>query len=114
MGSRRSKGCERTVDRFVKRGIWLLAGVLSGAGAGLTVSRAADTPEDGLLEFLGSVDTEDKGWNDYLARTDIDKIARRAGNNASNPGGGSVPAPAKPVEPPEADPPAGPKPVTPP
>ena len=32
----------------------------------------------GLLEFLGSVDSEDKDWHDYLARTDIDQVARRA------------------------------------
>jgi hypothetical protein len=42
---------------------------------------AADGPvDDGLLEFLGSVDSEDKGWDEYLARTDIDQVARRAGN----------------------------------
>lgn len=108
MGSRRSKGCdERTVNWYVRRSVWLLAALLSGGGAVLTASRAADAPDDGLLEFLGSVDTEDKNWNDYLARTDIDKIARRAGNNASNPDGGSAPARAKPVNPP-ADPPADP------
>jgi len=41
---------------------------------------AADAPvDDGLLEFLGSVDSEDKGWQEYLAGTDIDQVARRAG-----------------------------------
>ena len=34
--------------------------------------------DDGLLEFLGSVDSEDKDWHDYLAGTDIDQVARRA------------------------------------
>jgi hypothetical protein len=76
-----------------------------------SVSQAGDLPDDGLLEFLGSVDTEDRGWHDYLARTDIDRIARRAGNQTSNPGGGSVPARVNPVDPPApADPPAA-KPV---
>jgi hypothetical protein len=42
---------------------------------------AADAPvDDGLLEFLGSVDSEDKAWQEYLAGTDIDQVARRAGN----------------------------------
>jgi hypothetical protein len=42
---------------------------------------AADAPvDDGLLEFLGSVDSDDKGWQEYLAGTDIDQVARRAGN----------------------------------
>ncbi|MFI4867031.1 MAG: hypothetical protein ACHQDB_07990 [Steroidobacterales bacterium] len=42
---------------------------------------AADAPvDDDLLEFLGSVDSEDKAWQEYLAGTDIDQVARRAGN----------------------------------
>ncbi|HEY4974861.1 MAG TPA: hypothetical protein VII41_14710, partial [Steroidobacteraceae bacterium] len=54
---------------------------------------AADAPvDDGLLEFLGSVDSDDKDWHDYLAGTDIDQVARRAGNTA----------PPKPAAPPAA------------
>jgi hypothetical protein len=30
-------------------------------------------PEDELLEFLGSVDSEDEDWNEYLAQTDPEK-----------------------------------------
>jgi hypothetical protein len=53
---------------------------LSGLGL-LCSAHAADGPvDDGLLEFLGSVDSEDKGWHDYLAGTDIDQVARRAGH----------------------------------
>jgi hypothetical protein len=60
----------------------------------LRMTHAADGPVDeGLLEFLGSVDSEDKDWHDYLAGTDIDQVARRAGH-------------APPSEPPIA-PPAG-------
>jgi hypothetical protein len=107
MGSRRSKRCECTLSGYLRRSVWLLVVLLSGVGAGLRVSQAADAPDDGLLEFLGSADTGDKDWNDYLARTDIDKIARRTGNNAGNPGGGGTPVRVKPVDPP-ADPPADP------
>jgi hypothetical protein len=54
--------------------------------------RAADKSVDpGLLEFLGSVDTEDKDWHDYLARTDIDQVAKRAGNARGNPPAPSAP-----------------------
>lgn len=60
--------------------------------------------DEGLLEFLGSVDTEDQGWHDYLARTDIDKIARRAGNGAGAPGGTAAPARPKPVDHPPGSP----------
>ena len=57
-----------------------------------TAPRATESPDDGFLEFLGSVDSEVKDWHDYLARTDIDKVARRAvpGNNLTAP----APAPA--------------------
>jgi len=57
---------------------------------------AAEPPDDGLLEFLGSVDSEDKDWHDYLARTDIDKVAS---------GAKTAPRP-KPVDPNPPDPPA--------
>jgi hypothetical protein len=73
---------------------------------------AAEMPvDDGLLEFLGSVDSDDKNWRDYLAATGTDPVARRAGTAPSNPG-----APAPPASsPPSAPPPAGtPRPGTPP
>ena len=56
--------------------------IVGCAGLGLLRSAcAADAPvDDGLLEFLGSVDSEDKAWQEYLAGTDIDQVARRAGN----------------------------------
>jgi hypothetical protein len=53
---------------------------LSALGV-LRTAHAADAPlDDGLLEFLGSVDSEDKDWHDYLAGTDIEQVARRAGH----------------------------------
>ncbi|HEY3809460.1 MAG TPA: hypothetical protein VGL50_05930 [Steroidobacteraceae bacterium] len=96
----------------MRRGAWLLALLLSGTGSGFTAVHAADAPDDGLLEFLGSVDSDDKDWHDYLARTDIDKVARRAGNNAGNPGGAGAPAQAKPITTPAGDPPGDPPPPT--
>ena len=55
---------------------------------------AGEKPVDpDLLEFLGSVDTEDKDWHDYLARTDIDQVAKRAGNAHGNPPASSPPSP---------------------
>ncbi len=50
-----------------------------------------EVPDDGLLEFLGSVDTADKDWRDYLAGTDIDKVARRAPRNGAPPADGVRP-----------------------
>ena len=73
---------------------------------------AADKPvDDGLLEFLGSVDSEDTNWHDYLARTDIDKVARRAADARGNPGARSPPPspPAAPAPTPRPDP-GGPEP----
>jgi hypothetical protein len=54
---------------------------------------AAEMPvDDGLLEFLGSVDSEDKNWRDYLAGTDIDQVARHPGNASGSPGASGPPA----------------------
>jgi hypothetical protein len=58
---------------------------------------ARDEPVDpGLLEFLGSVDTEDKNWHDYLAHTDIDQVAKRSGNARANPPAAAAPPPKDP------------------
>jgi hypothetical protein len=66
---------------------------------------AADPPvDDGLLEFLGSVDSDDKDWRDYLAGSDADPVARRVGS-APPPSKPAVPAPAA-GTPAAADPPA--------
>jgi len=86
----------------VNRGAWLL-GVLLGGGAVLSTARTADMPDDELLEFLGSVDSEDKDWHDYLARTDIDKVARRAANGANSPPSAAAPPCHQPGDPPPDD-----------
>ncbi len=76
----------------------------------LRIGLAADDPvDDGLLEFLGSVDSEDKNWQDYLARTDIDQVARRA-TAPGRPGATEPSTPATAVPPPAATPPPTPAP----
>ena len=87
----------------MNRGAWLL-GVLLGGGAVLSTARTADMPDDELLEFLGSVDSEDKDWHDYLARTDIDKVARRTSSVASSPPAVSVPVHHTTTDPPASAP----------
>ncbi len=47
---------------------------------------AAAAPDDQLLEFLGSVESTDEesgDWLDFLSRTDIDQVAKRAPKPAS-------------------------------
>jgi hypothetical protein len=108
MGGQRSKRRERACNRYVRCSVTLLGALLIGIAVS-TVTRAAEAPDDEFLEFLGSVDSEDKDWRDYLARTDIDKVARRVapGNNAPAPAPNSPPAthPA-PADPPSAASPA--------
>ncbi|MGH8231868.1 MAG: hypothetical protein ACRESY_08620 [Steroidobacteraceae bacterium] len=75
-----------------------------------SVHAADSTVDEGLLEFLGSVDTEDKNWHQYLADTDIDKVARRAahprGDSSVNPPPSTPPAnSAAPSSPPAGSPP---------
>jgi hypothetical protein len=76
----------------------MLLGVAAVPGATL----AAEPGVDGdLLEFLGSVDSVDKHWHDYLARTDIDKVAQHAAH----------PPPVAPGAPAPKDPPGGTRPA---
>jgi hypothetical protein len=68
--------------------VWLLAGlapVLHAEDAKTTPSKPAaakpapaPSADDEFLEFLGSIDTDeaDEEWMDYLARTDIAKVAK--------------------------------------
>jgi hypothetical protein len=47
-------------------------------------NKAAPAPDDDMLEFLGSVDSDsaqqdDGAWIDYLSQTDIGKVAKPAG-----------------------------------
>ena len=102
MGRGRSAGRGSTVARYVRGRAYVLAALLSGCRI-VSVLHAAEMPDPGLLEFLGSVDSEDKAWHDYLARTDIDQVAKRAANGANNPV----------RTPPVSDPPPLPKPTEP-
>ena len=65
-----------------------LAGLV-GAGALLAAPlQAADEPVDAeLLEFLGTVDSSEADWSDYLAATDVDAVAkgRSAAGKPANP-----------------------------
>jgi hypothetical protein len=61
----------------------LLAGLapLAPADEAKPAAKAATVPEadDELLEFLGSVDSDtgEQDWIDYLAQTDIAKVAKK-------------------------------------
>jgi hypothetical protein len=45
-------------------------------------SAAADAD---LLEFLGSVDSDEAGWHDYLEQTDLEKVIRAPAKAAPQP-----------------------------
>src|SRR5580693_5154047 len=98
MGRGRSAGRGGTVARYVTGRAYVLAALLSGCRI-VSVLHAADMPDPGLLEFLGSVDSEDKAWHDYLARTDIDQVAKRATNPARTPPASDPPPLPKPTQP---------------
>jgi hypothetical protein len=54
-----------------------LADDANNASAAKVAKRAPDPPADAdLLEYLGSVDSEEQGWIDYLARTDIAQVVK--------------------------------------
>ena len=78
----------------------------------LRLVHAAEMPVDeGLLEFLGSVDSDDKNWHDYLAGSGLDQVA----THPVRPASGNVPAnPGAPAPPATAPAPAAPPPTAPP
>lgn len=57
----------------------MLAAVAVGVHAQEKPAPAASADDDEFLEFLGSVDSDaaDEDWLDYLAQTDILKVAKR-------------------------------------
>lgn len=58
---------------------WPALGLLCSSALAVAPLRAADkAADDDLLEYLGSVDSSEAGWHDYLAATDVDKLARPA------------------------------------
>jgi hypothetical protein len=54
-------------------GAWI--GALGGALALHAVGAAEASPDGELLEFLGSVDSEGDGWNEYLEDTEFKRVA---------------------------------------
>src|SRR2546429_667084 len=99
-------GCERRDERLMLNRRTRLVLALAALALGLEAGRADDSrkPDDpaldeGLLEFLGSVDpssdaaqSEDGSWIDYLARTDIGRVVKPAAAPAR--GEAKPPAPA--------------------
>ena len=53
----------------------------------VTAPAPATGADDEFLEFLGSVDTDsgDKDWMDYLAQTDVSKVAKAKKNTPATP-----------------------------
>ena len=68
---------------------WCVVGLVCGGALLAAPLHAADEAVDpDFLEFLGSVDSNEAGWNDYLAATDVDALvkAQAAGAKGANPG----------------------------
>ncbi|HEX9138355.1 MAG TPA: hypothetical protein VF848_01085 [Steroidobacteraceae bacterium] len=49
--------------------------VLAAGGMAKSADKAPAPVDPALLEFLGSVDSDDAGWNEYLAHVDPQKVA---------------------------------------
>lgn len=82
---------------------WLVVLLMLGGSRALPVF-AADAPDAALLEFLGSVDSDDQAWHAYLAQADA---AHTTPANAASATSSSTPAPD--ANPPNsASPPAAP------
>ncbi len=70
------------------RFVWCVVGLMFG-GAWFAAPGQAEEPVDpDFLEFLGTVDSSEAGWHDYLAATDVDALlkAQAAAAKAANSG----------------------------
>jgi hypothetical protein len=68
---------------------------------------AAEMPvDDGLLEFLGSVDSDDKNWHDYLAGAGLDQVVAHPGRSDNAPPPANPGASAPPATPPDPNAPS--------
>jgi hypothetical protein len=76
-------------DRRVRLGTLAALALLCGSAAADDSKKPDPTADSELLEFLGSVDSgadsqaaaDDGSWIDYLAETDIGKVAKSADPN---------------------------------
>ncbi|HEV7432790.1 MAG TPA: hypothetical protein VGN77_07075 [Steroidobacteraceae bacterium] len=67
---------------------WCVVALVCGGALLAAPLQAAEEPVDpDFLEFLGSVDSNEAGWHDYLAATDVDALVKA--QSAAN--GGSAP-----------------------
>lgn len=66
----------RHVIRARPRVRWLLLSALSGPMAASMAWAAKPPPGADLLEFLGSVDSDDGSWSQYLGSTDLDQVVK--------------------------------------
>lgn len=83
---------------------WQALGLLCGSALALAPLRAADQAADAdLLEYLGSVDSSEADWHDYLASTDVDKLVKPAAARAAAPPAQPA-APTQPATPATAPP----------
>lgn len=58
---------------------WRALGLLCGSALAAVPLLAADTAADAdFLEYLGTVDSNEAGWHEYLASTDVSKVAKPA------------------------------------
>jgi hypothetical protein len=86
------------------RSAWQALGLVCGSALAVAPLRAGDKATDAdLLEYLGSVDSNEAGWHDYLAATDVDKLIKPSGARAAAP-------PSQPAAPAQLAPPAPPAP----
>jgi len=84
---------------------WQALGLVCGSALAVAPLHAADKAADAdLLEYLGSVDSNEAAWHDYLASTDVDKLVKpAAARPAAPPLQPATPAqPAAPANPPPA------------
>jgi hypothetical protein len=83
---------------------WRTLGLMCGGALAAAPLRAAEPAADtDFLEYLGSVDSSEAGWHEYLASTDVGKAAKPAASPPTTSPPAASP-PAQSTTPPSAPP----------
>lgn len=75
--------CQRGGRWNVKRVAGVTCVLLVGVAVPVMAAEKTEVDAE-FLEFLGSVDSVDEGWNHYLENTDLDKVGRQARQPPAN------------------------------
>ena len=77
------------------RDYWLIAVMAGVCAAPVYAAESARKVDADLLEFLGSIDTEEAGWQEYLEHKPVKPVAKKPQDKPAQPPAKPEPKPVK-------------------